>query len=532
MPERRDSNRFVSHATTNSRGQLIKRPTNFTDQRIRIKLGKTCELTLRHSLRAFNLIAFVVKQRRPHSGRTNVNTQHRSVLYVAHLCNPWCKMLRNLMRSNPLRWLLLAGAIHITLTLAIFLVGHFQLMPNTFDQHGTGLTFAIDGTSYRELTSQLAIEWQTNGFSAWLAVKAPLHCRLYSLLFATIGRVLGHNILTAEPLNLLYYLGILSCVYLLGRELFNTRAAMLAATIVAVWPSLLFHSTQFIRDTFAIFCLLALLFVLTLVLRRELSLQAAAVAGVAGVALTTLFWVLRGNMWNVVVLGVGITIVFLVWRIIRVDKLLAPNLIVVLLVLTAMVVVPSRLESTGLPGVKPPLTPLAIPSTTPHPPIRQLPSNEGAFGLILRQLGQRRAAFGRYSAGESNIDSHVQLKTSDDVVRFLPRASVIGFFAPFPRMWVQSGSYGLMGRLLSGAETLVMYFLYVAAAVCVWRNRRRLELWLLFLVATIGTIALGLVVVNAGALYRLRYVFWIMFIIMAAETLVHFTILRTSETKS
>ena len=69
-----------------------------------------------------------------------------------------------------------------------------------------------------------------------------------------------------------------------------------------------------------------------------------------------------------------------------------------------------------------------------------------------------------------------------------------------------------------------------------WRNRRRSELWLLFLVAAIGTIALGLVVVNAGALYRLRYVFWIMFVIMAAPmidaTIVHFTILRTNATKS
>jgi hypothetical protein len=86
--------------------------------------------------------------------------------------------------------------------------------------------------------------------------------------------------------------------------------------------------------------------------------------------------------------------------------------------------------------------------------------------------------------------------------------------------------------LLSGAETFVMYFFYAAAAVCVWRNRRRRELWLLFLVATTAMIALGLVVVNAGALYRLRYVFWILFILMAAETLVHFTVLRTSATKS
>lgn len=441
-------------------------------------------------------------------------------------------MLRNLMRSNPLRWLLLAGAIHITLTLAIFLVGHFQLLPNVFDQQGTGLSFAIDGNRYRTLSSELANELQTNGFSAWLAFKAPLNCRLYSIMFVTIGRVLGHNILAAEPLNLLYYLGILSCVYFLGCEIFNARAGWLAAAIVAVWPSLLLHSTQFIRDTLSIFCLLGLLFVLTLVLRREFSVRAAASAGVAGAVLVTLFWILRGNMWTVVVFAVVLTIVLLSWRMILVGKFLPANAIAIAIVFLAMVVVPSRFESTALPGVRPPTTPLVITRTGETAFIRYLRPKEGIFSLMLRQLGQRRAAFSRYSAGESNIDGHVQLKTSDDVVRFLPRASVIGFFAPFPRMWIQAGSYGSAGRLLSGAETLVMYFLYVAAAVCVWRNRKRFEMWLLFLVATMGTIGLGLVVVNAGALYRLRYVFWIMFVIMAAETLVHFTILRTSATKS
>lgn len=438
------------------------------------------------------------------------------------------------MRSNPLRWLLLAGAIHITLTLAIFLVGHFQLLPNVFDPHGTGLSFAIDGDTYRSLSSKLATELQTNGFSGWFAIKAPLHCRLYSILFVTIGSLLGHNILAAEPLNLVYYLGILTCVYFLGHEIFNARAGMFAAALVAVWPSFLFHSTQLIRDSLAIFCLLALLLVLTLVLKREFSWRTAAVGGVAGAALVTLFWVLRGNMWNVVVFAVGITIVLQVVRMFRNDKWLLPNAAIMAIVVVTMMFVPSRLESTSLPGVTPPSTPLAVPvNTETNPPlIHYKRSEEDVFSLILRQMGQRRAGFGRYRAQESNIDADVQLKTGNDVLRFIPRATVIGFFAPFPRMWVQPGSFGRAGRLLSGAETLVMYFLYVAVAICVWRNRRRIEIWLLFLVATAGTIALGLVVVNAGALYRLRYVFWIMFIIMAAETLAHFTILRTSATKS
>jgi hypothetical protein len=38
------------------------------------------------------------------------------------------------------------------------------------------------------------------------------------------------------------------------------------------------------------------------------------------------------------------------------------------------------------------------------------------------------------------------------------------------------------------------------------------------LIALIGVLALGMVVVNVGALYRQRYLFWILFIVVGAET--------------
>ena len=422
------------------------------------------------------------------------------------------------MRSNPLRWLLLAGAIHITLTLGIFLVGHFQLLPAVVDLHGTGLTFAIDATSYSSLASRLAFEWETQGFSSWLAFKAPLHCRLYSVMFVTCGRLLGHNILAAEPLNLVYYLGILSCVYLLGRALFGPRAGLLAAIGVGVWPSFLLHTTQLIRDPLSILCLLALLLVLTLLIAPlQLSWRVSAALGLAGAALVTLFWVVRGNMWNIVVVAVGITLALLVCRMIHSRRLLLGNLLALTLTLIAMLLAPSRLESTSLAGVKPPVTPLAIPSATQPAP------RENVLTRAFKQIGERRSGFRSYRARESDIDRDVRLDGAGDVLKFVPRATLIGFLAPFPRMWFERGSYGFAGRLLSGMEMLLMYFVYAGAFVCTWRNRRRLEVWLIFLVATIGTIALGLVVMNAGALYRLRYVFWIMFIIMVAETLTGFT---------
>ena len=402
--------------------------------------------------------------------------------------------------NSKLRFLILAGAIHVALTTAIFLIGHFRVWPNRFDENGIGITFAIDGKTYHQVAIELVSEWKTNGFTAWLKTKAPLHSRLHSISFMMFGWLLGYNILSAEPLNLFYFLGILSCIYFLGRELFDAQIGVLAAAIVSVWPTFLLHSTQLIRDPLSILCLLALMLVLTMLLGREFVGAQAVLLGIAGAILVTVFWLARGNMWNVVIVAVAITVVMLAARMFRARKFVKGNVFAMLLIIVAMVVVPSRLESTTLPGVRPPVTTLTIPSTIKH-------------------MSGRRAGFRSYTSQASNIDEDVQFNSTGDVIRYLPRAFVIGFFAPFPNMWIEVGSFGRAHRVLSGAETFAMYFLYLAAALCVWRERRNLKMWLLLLVATIGMVALGLVVVNAGALFRIRYVFWMMMIVLAARGL-------------
>ena len=429
------------------------------------------------------------------------------------------------MPSKSLRWLLVAGALHVALTTTIFLIGHFQLLPTVFDQNGIGLTFAIDGATYRRLASEMATHEAAYGIGSWLEFKAPLHARLYSIPFAIFGRLVGHNILAAEPLNLFYYLATLAVIYLLGREIFNERAGLLTAAIVGLWPSFLLHSTQLIRDPLAVLCLLSLLLVLVLLLNRTFVWRQALALGIGGAVLVTVFWLARGNMWNAVVVSVGLTLILLLFRTVRERKFRTANVLVLAFIITTMLFVPSRLESTTLAGHRAPATPLAIPSASQPAP------SEGVWTRAVKQIRDRRGGFRYYTAQESNIGADVQFTSFSDIVRFLPRAAIVGFLAPFPRMWFQTGTYGVTGRLLTGAETFAMYFLYVAVGVCVWRERRRLAMWLVFLTATAGLIGLGLVVVNAGALYRLRYVFWIMLIVIAAEG-IYLTIRRTTPTKS
>ena len=421
-------------------------------------------------------------------------------------------MKHAILKSSSIRYLILAGLVHVALTTAIFLIGHFQLLPNTFDQNGTGLTFAIDGASYQRVASRLAGDMQWNGVGWWLNSKAPFHSRLYSLSFATFGRLVGHNILGAEPLNLFFYLAILTCIYFLGREIFDERAGLVAATIVALWPSFLFHSTQLIRDPMAIACFLALMLLLTLLLSRELAWRGTIAVGVSGALTVTLFWLVRANMWNVLLVAVALTLLLLISRMIQRERLMIGNTIALLLIIAAVLLVPARLESTSLPGVRPPVTPLAIPAT---PPPRM--NRESTWSRVLKQVAERRAGFSSYTSQASNIDRDVQFHSFGDMLRYVPRALVIGFFAPFPRMWFEAGSFGRTGRLLSGMETLAMYLLYLAVAFCLWHERRNFKMWFVFLVAAVGLLALGLVVVNAGALYRIRYVFWMMLIVIASR---------------
>jgi hypothetical protein len=415
--------------------------------------------------------------------------------------------------SNAARYLLLAGAIHVAFTITIFLIGHFQLLPATFDRNGIGLTFAIDGAIYRTLASDMAVGLRRFGFDWWLQVQSPLHCRLYSLAFVTFGKFLGHSILGAEPLNLFYYLAILSCVYFLGREVFNPRTGLLAAAIVGVWPSFLLHSTQLIRDPLSILCFLGLMIVFVLLLGRDFGWRQTLGLGIGGAGLVILLWLARGNMWNVVLAAVALALLMLVYRTIRERKFLAGNTAVILLILVTALLVPTRLESTTLPGLTIPVTPLAIPSSD------QPARSESIWTSVLREFATRRAGFRAYNSRGSDIDSDVQFSGAGDILRYVPRAIVVGFFAPFPRMWVQSGSFGQATRLLSGMEMVVMYVLYFGVAYCLWRERRNSKMWLLFLVATVGVVALGLIVVNAGALYRIRYVFWIILILIGSRGL-------------
>jgi len=230
---------------------------------------------------------------------------------------------------------------------------------------------------------------------------------------------------------------------------------------------------------------------------------------ITGALSATLFWVTRGNMWTLVFFELGFTTLLLAIVIIRERKTPLTNLGVLALIFAAVLFVPPRVESSTVFGSLPP-TPL-IDVTSSRVQTHSL------WERLLGQINGRRQAFNRYLGNTSNIDSGVRFDSAGDLLGYVPRAAEIGLFAPFPRMWFEVGTVGRMARIVAGIETLVMYLFYIPAAVCVWKQRRNLKMWLVLLFALTSMIGLGFVVANAGALFRLRYVFWMMMIVLATK---------------
>src|ERR1700752_746934 len=112
--------------------------------------------------------------------------------------------------SSALRWILIAGVLHVVMTLTVFLIGHYQVAPNVFDRNGTGVAFAMDAAVYQRLASESATILNRDGFAAWLNTPLPLHCRLYSLLFASLGRVVGQNVISGGNLKFFFFFCFLS----------------------------------------------------------------------------------------------------------------------------------------------------------------------------------------------------------------------------------------------------------------------------------------------------------------------------------
>jgi len=237
---------------------------------------------------------------------------------------------------------------------------------------------------------------------------------------------------------------------------------------------------------------LALILVLTNLLTKTNNVLRGVAVGAGGAVANLVFSLTRIEMRFVakaiVFVGVGLFLI----RMLRERRLLVGNLLGIIVLITAMMIPARQSAAPGYAG----------------------------SSLWANIATLRRGFASQYPSSGSNIDADVQFSSAGDVIRYVPRALEIGLLAPFPEMWFRPGRIvGLAGRLLVGLETSLTYLLTALACMFTWKRRRCLPVWMLAFAVLTGATALGLVVTNLGALYRMRYGFWVLLTIVGSGAL-------------
>jgi hypothetical protein len=410
-------------------------------------------------------------------------------------------------RRDVRRLLAAAAVLHLSATVSAYAVGRYGVLPSLFAPAGT---HDIDAGEYLERI--LALGRDLSGLFA--RAEHP-HVQLYALSSAALAPLVGGNVLSFWPSSVALYLLMLLLTYKLGRECFGARAGLIAAAMAGTLPSLLLHETQPLHDPLFIVLMLTLLWIITRLLKEPATLTRAAAYGAGGCATLLLAWVVRSN-WlpfyvGIVALGL-VALGVLTLQEGRPRRARLPNFACLLLFLCWPPLVDSNF--TALQPLPLFVKDEQMAQVTEYTN-RQVQAGQSGAILKLSVLRQRFVI--AYPDAGSNIDADRGFGGAGDVLAYLPRAALIGLFAPFPDTWFAAGArVGRAGRLVAGAEMCLVYVLWVPALACLWRSRGGARAWFLLAVILMGGVALGLVVVNVGALYRLRYIFWIVLMILAA----------------
>src|ERR1051325_8245045 len=115
--------------------------------------------------------------------------------------------LRAMLKAKPHYALALAAAFHLMVTLSIFAAGRSGVVQQ-FDRDGIG-DFASDGHIHKPIMDSLVDTLKQGKLREWINCKDAFHVKLFSLSGFMMGPLVGSNILTIEPINLLCYLAIL-----------------------------------------------------------------------------------------------------------------------------------------------------------------------------------------------------------------------------------------------------------------------------------------------------------------------------------
>ena len=442
--------------------------------------------------------------------------------------------------SDPgIRHLLWLAGFFVIGSLALYFFSIFGFLPQLHNGQGIW-NFASDAFEDHILAGFLADRLREGDYSGWWAL--PVHANpAYVKIYSVFYYLLGKSPLSLLPLNAVLYLVVVLMTFSVGKALFSEPVGLWSAVLVGVLPSFFLQATQSAKDALYIGGQLLILHAITLLVVKVQNKRTLSIIAANSMIGLWILWLIRPYMLQLAAFLWLCALVIGVVRGLKGKRQFALSFGVGAIVLGIFAGVSgswrydwSRVLIDSVRGKQ----------FSPDPKIeleycrkRKMADNgfcmvgcpragryaDVPFCLIMlvehtrwkfRTTSQRSAT---PEAG-SNIGRHVSFQGPGDIFRYVPRAIQIGLAAPFPAMWFSSGqATEKLGRWIAGVETGLMYVGLLLAAFGVWKERRNPAVLLVSFFVFCGITLLGLVVVNIGALYRQRYIFWFLLIILAVQ---------------
>lgn len=404
-----------------------------------------------------------------------------------------------------------------------------------------GATLTTDSEYFHRIAIDLANEIHRSGWGIWSFFPneyTSFNVAIVGALYAAFGV----NSLLAVPLNALFHAlsGVL--LYFIAVEISKNEAngkvaGLIVSILFVIFPSALNWYGQIHKDGFVIFGIFAYIYVLVVSLKKYRFFSYKDIVKYSILSFSTLFFIgiVRPYYLKPLLLFSLILLAFSLWRgFIKSDQ--SKNLIT-LSILTVISVAINNSVVVAIGATEAQLGETYASSDSlefnKKEPRKQGTKHGscGSFGTLCQMysefeeqvtiyylaveeriennakiLAETRFKLNEYSKSvnsNSSIDVNINFHGIGDIISYIPRALQISIFAPFPSNWLSSLS---PTRLLAVGEMAIIYLALLGLPLAFLYNAKTESVFILGF-SLIFLVIYGLTIGNVGTLYRVRYAF-------------------------
>jgi putative peptidoglycan lipid II flippase len=398
-------------------------------------------------------------------------------------------------------------------SICMALVFQHIVVPQLSTMYGGGKLLSNDAVYFDKVAWQLAEDIRIYGWSHWQLYVNNAATANVSIL-ATLYAVFGHDPSLILPINSSLHAigGVL--IFLLAREIALTKktgiyAGLIAGAIFIVFPSALNWYGQLHKDGYAIAGTLLVLLMWIKVLKYPVSTREWLWLLVGTVTGITLIGIVRPyGLTLLLPVTVGAMLLTILTSIIQSQtKYILKQSSFFIIVLAVLITGTLQTKQIDL---------LAVDTSTSTLNDWQwqqsdlIPDRLETYLISVAKIRSDFIYYATIADARSGIDTDIRPHNISEFIIDLPRALHVAMMAPFPITWFSERS---AVRLLASAEMFI-YYLCLPGLLLLIRYNRQPAVWMATYFSTAFLTVLGFTIANLGTLYRVRYAYLLIILML------------------